>query len=89
MIYGGKCWYNCNTEKRLGWAGHVWQAQGRLIKEVTKWTPLGSKRSLGRPRQRWVDRIKMNLSVLGIDDGEDVPKWSILSKKKNVVYLCT
>lgn len=41
-----------------------------VYNEVTKWTP-GSKKPFGCPRQQiWVDRIKKDLNILEIDDGE-------------------
>jgi len=27
---------------------------------------------LGRPKQRWIDKIEMNLVVIGIQDGESI-----------------
>ena len=36
----------------------------------------GGKRSLGRPRRRWEDNIKMNLREVGCDPGE----WIDLAK---------
>lgn len=40
---------------------------------------LNGKRPRGRPRQRWVDRIKMDLTEISegtrIEDSEDREKW--------------
>jgi hypothetical protein len=42
------------------------------------------KRSLGRPRRRWVDNIKMDLGEIGwggvdwIGQGQDRDKWRVL-----------
>lgn len=42
--------------KRIGWAGHVSRAEGKILNKITSWKP-NKKRSLGRPRQRWSDRV--------------------------------
>lgn len=48
------------------------------MKAVLKWKPHG-KRPLGRPKQRWMDKVKKNLAEIGIRDGEtealDRDKW--------------
>jgi len=44
-----KCFLN---SKCLEWAGHVWRAEGSIIREVLVNKPAG-KRPRGRPRQRW------------------------------------
>ena len=56
--------------RRLRWAGHV--ARTELSKNaygVLVGKPDG-KRSLGRPRHRWEDNIKMVLRELGCDAGD-------------------
>ncbi|KAL4098134.1 hypothetical protein QTP88_022796 [Uroleucon formosanum] len=49
-----------------------------LIKEVLKWKPLG-KRLLGRPKQRWIDKVKKTLEEFGIQDmdavAQDRDRW--------------
>jgi len=47
----------------------VWRAKGRVVNEVTMWKP-DRKRPIGRPRQRWRDRVEEDLKLLGIRDGE-------------------
>jgi len=56
--------------RRMAWAGHVWRSNG-LMKEVLKWKPQG-KRTLGRPKQRWIDKVEKNLAEIGIRDGETI-----------------
>ncbi|XP_025425893.1 uncharacterized protein LOC112694589 [Sipha flava] len=48
--------------KRLEWAGHVWRAEGKLIRQVLINKP-NKKRPVGRPRQRWLDRVKDDLEI--------------------------
>jgi hypothetical protein len=51
----------------MRWAGHVARREeGRGVYRVLIWRPEG-KRSLGRPRDRWEDNIKLDLREIGID----------------------
>jgi hypothetical protein len=51
--------------RRMKWAGHVARmGEKRNAYWILVWKPEG-KRSLGRPRRRWVDNIKMDLRELG------------------------
>ena len=44
--------------KQLQWYGHVQRMEeGRLPKEVMKWSPPG-RRKRGRPKRTWVEGIK-------------------------------
>jgi hypothetical protein len=52
--------------RMLRWAGHVARMEeGRGVYRVWVVRPEG-KRSLGRPRRRWEDNIKMDLREIGI-----------------------
>jgi hypothetical protein len=54
--------------RRLGWAGLVARlGEGRDVYMVLVGRPEG-KRPLGRPRHRWEDSIKMDLTEIGIDE---------------------
>ncbi|KAJ4425988.1 hypothetical protein ANN_27614 [Periplaneta americana] len=56
--------------RRLRWAGHVARmGKSRNAYRVLVGRPEG-KRSLGRPRRRWEDNIKMDLRELGYDDND-------------------
>jgi len=49
----------------MRWAGHVsCNGERRGVYRVLVWIPEG-KRSLGKPRRRWEDNIKMNLQEVG------------------------
>lgn len=37
--------------KRIGWTGHVWQAEGKMLNKISSWVP-NKKSPVGRPRQR-------------------------------------
>ena len=51
--------------RRMRWAGNlVRMGEGRGVHNVLVGKPEG-KRSLGRPRRRWEDNIKMDLQEVG------------------------
>lgn len=63
--------------KRNTLASYVWRSNN-LMRTVLKWKPHG-KRSLGRPIQRWIDKVKKDLAEIGIRDEEtltqDKERW--------------
>jgi hypothetical protein len=67
----GRC-YSSNIvrvikSRRMRWVGHVARmGEGRSIQKILVGRPEG-KSSLGRPRCRWEDNIKMDLRETGID----------------------
>jgi hypothetical protein len=64
--------------RRLSWAGHVARmGEGRGVYKVLVGRPEG-KRSLGRPRRRWEDNIKMDVREIWIDEA----KWIHLAQDK-------
>ena len=55
--------------RRLRWAGHVARMEeGRSAFKIFTGKPTG-KRSLGMPRCRWEDNIRMDLEEIGINAG--------------------
>ena len=71
--------------RRLRWAGHVAERKnvGRSAFKIFIGQPTG-KRSLGRPRRRWEDNIRMNLKEISIntrnwvDSAQDREYWRAL-----------
>jgi hypothetical protein len=64
--------------RRIRWAGHVaCMGEGRGAYRVLVGKPEG-KRPLGRPRRRWEDNIKMDISEKGIDEAN----WIQLSQDR-------
>ena len=56
--------------KQLQWYGHVQRMEeGRLLKEVTKWSPLG-RRKRGRPKLTWAERIRGLMGEKGLMQAE-------------------
>ena len=50
-------------------AGHIFRMEeGRSAFKILTGKPTG-KRTLGRPRRRWEDNIRMNLEEIGINEG--------------------
>jgi hypothetical protein len=53
--------------RRMRWAGHAASmGKGRGIYRVLVGRPKG-KRSMGRPKRRWEDNIKLDLREIGMD----------------------
>jgi hypothetical protein len=70
--------------RRMRWAGHVTRmGEARNAYRILVGKPEG-KRSLRRPRHRWVDNIKMDLMGVGwdgidwIDLAQDKDQWRAL-----------
>jgi len=70
--------------RRMRWAGHVERmGERRGVYRVLVGKPEG-KRSLGRPRRRWEDNIKMDLQEVGcegmdwIELAQDRDRWRAL-----------
>jgi len=62
--------------KRLEWAGHIWRSGG-IAKNVFTGR-LNGKIPWDRPRQRWVDRVKTDLTeistkLINMEDHVHVP----------------
>jgi hypothetical protein len=54
-----------NKSRRMRWAGHVARmGEGRKVYRVLEGKPK-VKRTLGRPRRRWEDGIRMDLREIG------------------------
>ena len=68
----------------MRWAGHVARMkEGRSAFKILTGTPTG-KRTIGRPRCRWEDNIRMDLKEIGInmrnwvDSVQDTDYWRVL-----------
>ena len=66
--------------RRLSWAGHVaCMEENRTAKRIMVGNPKG-KRPLGRPRRRWADNVKLDLSAIGINNRN----WGELAKDRDI-----
>ena len=70
--------------RRSRWAGHVARMEESMSAfKILTGKPTG-KRSLGRPRRRWEDNIRMDLEEIGIivgnwvDSAQDKEYWGVL-----------
>jgi hypothetical protein len=70
--------------RRMRWAGHVARTwEGRGVYRVLMGRPEG-RRTLGRPRRRWEDNIKMDLREVGcgcvdwMEVAQDRDRWRAL-----------
>jgi len=61
-------WVVCQRRQKYKWAGHVARRNdGRWSHKTLLWTPEGGKRSVGRPRRRWIDGISTAFATEEID----------------------
>ena len=73
--------------QRLRWAGHVARTDNNsMLKQIAQGIPAG-RRPVGRPRMRWKDNIKSDLTLLGADRpdewwdmAQDRRRWRLLVK---------
>jgi hypothetical protein len=66
--------------RRMTWAGHVARmGEDRKVDKVLVGKPEG-KRPLGRPRRKWEDGIRMDLTETGLGGGVD---WIRLSQDRD------
>ena len=57
--------------RRMRWAGHVARlGERRGVYRVLLWKPEG-KRTLGRPKHRWENNIKIDLQEVGAWNGSN------------------
>jgi hypothetical protein len=55
--------------KRLGWFGHVQKMEEHQItRKITKWMPTLLNMPKGRPKERWWDRVRGDLKIVGVLD---------------------
>jgi hypothetical protein len=65
--------------RRMRWAGHVARmVEDRRVHGVLVGKPEG-KRSLGRPRRRWEDNIKLDFQEVGVGRGD----WMELAQDRD------
>ena len=54
------------AKERLRWIGHALRSEDTVLLEVLTFIPEGGARGRGRPRRRFYDTIKTDLSARGI-----------------------
>ena len=71
--------------QRLAWFGHVHRmADSSMVNKVYEWAPVLT-RSLGRPKNRWEDDVKSDITKMKITNWKDCirnrPKWKEFVEK--------
>ena len=65
--------------RRLSWYGHIRRRDTEdITRMVLETTDIPGKRPRGRPRIRWMDNIRRDMKIYGLDDQmtEDRKVWS-------------
>ncbi|XP_063616952.1 uncharacterized protein LOC134790099 [Cydia splendana] len=70
-------------ECRLRWFGHVCRRPADYVGNICLNLALDGPRPQGRPKKRWLDVVKADMSVNGLtrDDAQDRAKWRKASRK--------
>ena len=84
-LTGNKNIINCIKAQRLAWFGHVHRMpDNSMVKKVYEWSP-ALTRSLGRPKNRWEDDVKSDITRMKITNWKDCiinrTKWKKLVEK--------
>ena len=64
-------------ESRLKWYGHVLRREDEYVGKRVMGMEVPGKRRRGRPKRRWLDSIRNDLSERGLseEDAQDRPRW--------------
>jgi hypothetical protein len=80
-LTGNKNIINCIKAQRLAWFGHVHlMPDNSMVKKVYEWS-LALTRSLGRPKNRWEDDVKSDITRMKIRNWRDCIRNRIKWKK--------
>jgi hypothetical protein len=71
--------------QKVKWLGHIQRMYtSRIAKSIFEWKPIG-RRSLGRPKVRWLDDVCDDLKVLKVRNWKELARdrkvWNGLSEK--------
>ena len=69
-------------ESRLKWYGHVSRREDEYVGKRVMGMEVPGKRRRGRPKRRWLDSIRNDLSESGLseEDAQDRPRWRRLTR---------
>ena len=70
-------------ESRLKWYGHVSRREDEYVGKRVMGMEVPGKRRRGRPKRRWLDSIKNDLSERGLSEeyAQDRPRWGRLIRR--------
>ena len=79
--------------QRLAWFGHVHHMlDSSMVKKVCEWSPAVT-RSLGRPKNRWEDDVKSDITNMKITNWRDRirnrPKWKEFVERAKLPWSCS
>ena len=69
-------------ESRLKWYGYVLRREDEYVGKRVMVMAVRGKRRIGRPKRRWLDSIRNDLSERGLseEDAHDRPRWRRLTR---------
>ena len=74
-LKGQQTWVKCPRKYRLKWYGHVLRREEEYVGK--RMTEVPGERRRGRPKWRWLDNIRKDLSEreLSWEEAQDRVKW--------------
>ena len=72
------------AQKRLSWYGHVMRREETHITRSTLNMTVMGTRPRGHPKMRWLDRLKSDMRIYGINPemATDRERWAVMVKKR-------
>jgi len=88
-LTGNKNTTNYIKAQRLAWFGHVHRVpDNSMVTKVYEWPP-ALTRSLGRPKNRWDDDVKSDITRMKITNWKDyIRNWTIWKKLVEKAKTC-
>ena len=76
-------------QKRLSWYGHVMRRDETHITKSTLRTTVMGTRPRGRPKMRWLDRLKSDMRIYGINPemATDRKRWAVMVKNVDTTQM--
>ena len=76
-LEGRQKWEKYPRKCRLKWYGHVSRREDEYVGKRVMGMEVTGKRRRGRPKRRWLDSIRNDLSERGLseEDAQDRPRW--------------
>ena len=77
------------TQKRQSWYGHVMRWDETHITKSTLSTTVTGTRPRGRPKMRWLDRLKSDMRIYGINPvmATDRKRWAVMVKNVDTTHM--
>ena len=77
-----------NTQKRLSWYGHVMRRDETHTTRSTLTSKVTGTRTRERPKMRWLDRLKRDMRIYGINAemATDRKRWAVMLKNVDTMH---